>query len=81
MGQNVAKLVPMEFRQRNDSFVNRHRIEGTNRIVGTSREVQLQHKDGHMIWALLSLSQLMVKGKKHYTAFIQDVTAEEMPAK
>lgn len=76
LGQNVSKLVPTEYQQRHDSFVDRHRSEGTNRIVGTSREVQLQRKDGKLIWALLSLSQVMVKGKKHYTAFIQDVTAE-----
>lgn len=76
IGQNVAKLVPTEFQSRHDSFVNRHRQEGQNRIVGTSREVQLQRKDGQQIWALLSLSQIMVKGKKHYTAFVQDVTAE-----
>jgi len=76
VGQNVAMLVPRELQQRHDGFVNRHRSEGTNRIVGTSREVQLQTKDGRLIWALLSLSQVVVKGKKHYTAFIQDVTAE-----
>lgn len=76
IGQNVAMLVPKELQQRHDGFVNRHRSEGTNRIVGTSREVQLQTKDGRLIWALLSLSQVLVKGKKHYTAFIQDVTAE-----
>lgn len=76
IGQNVAMLVPKELQQRHDGFVNRHRSEGTNRIVGTSREVLLQTKDGRLIWALLSLSQVLVKGKKHYTAFIQDVTAE-----
>jgi len=76
VGQNVAMLVPRELQQRHDGFVNRHRSEGTNRIVGTSREVQLQTKDGRLICALLSLSQVVVKGKKHYTAFIQDVTAE-----
>lgn len=76
LGQNVSKLVPTEFQSRHDSFVDRHRSDGTNRIVGTSREVQLQRKNGERIWALLSLSQVLVKGKKHYTAFIQDVTAE-----
>lgn len=76
IGQNVALLIPSELRQHHDGYVNRHRRDGTNRIVGTSREVQLQRKDGARVWALLSLSQIMVRGKKHYTAFVQDVTAE-----
>ncbi len=76
IGQNVALLIPSELRQHHDGYVNRHRNDGTNRIVGTSREVQLQRKDGVRVWALLSLSQIMVAGKKHYTAFVQDVTAE-----
>lgn len=74
--QNVSLLVPSEIRSNHDGYVNRHRTEGTNRIVGTSREVQLQRKDGVRIWALLSLSQIEIRGKKHYTAFVQDVTKE-----
>lgn len=76
IGQNVSLLVPSEIRSNHDGYVNRHRTEGTNRIVGTSREVQLQRKDGVRIWALLSLSQIEIRGKKHYTAFVQDVTKE-----
>lgn len=76
VGQNVSLLVPNEIRSNHDGYVNRHRTEGTNRIVGTSREVQLQRKDGVRIWALLSLSQIEIRGKKHYTAFVQDVTKE-----
>lgn len=76
LGQNVSKLVPAALRSNHDSYVNRHRKEGTNRIVGTSREVQLQRKDGKMTWALLSLSQIDIKGQKHYTAFVQDISKE-----
>lgn len=76
IGQNVSKLVPESLRRGHDDYVNRHRAGGENRIVGTSREVQLQRKDGKMTWALLSLSQIEIHGKKHYTAFVQDVTRE-----
>ena len=76
LGQNVSKLVPSNLRSNHDNYVNRHRQEGTNRIVGTSREVQLQRKDGKMVWSLLSLSQIDIKGQKHYTAFVQDISKE-----
>ncbi|GGW57587.1 PAS domain S-box protein [Alishewanella tabrizica] len=76
VGKNVAMLIPSHLRQNHDSYVNSHRTTGQDKIVGSSREVQLQHKDGHKVWVQLSLSQIKVKGKKHYTAFVRDVTKE-----
>lgn len=76
IGKNVAMLVPHDLRSRHDDFVNTHRKTGEDKIVGKSREVQLQHKDGHQVWVQLSLSQIVISGKKHYTAFVRDVTTE-----
>lgn len=76
LGKNVALLLPDEIQSNHDQYVNRHRQTNEDRIVGSSREVQLRHKSGHYIWVQLSLSQILVKGKKHYTAFIRDVTQE-----
>lgn len=76
MGKNVAMLIPVQLRQHHDGYVNSHRTTGQDKIVGSSREVQLQHKNGHKVWVQLSLSQINVKGKKHYTAFVRDVTKE-----
>lgn len=56
--------------------MNHHQQTGKDKIVGSSREVQLQHKDGHAVWVQLSLSQVMVRGKKYYTAFVRDITTE-----
>ncbi|EXJ12024.1 PAS domain S-box protein [Nitrincola nitratireducens] len=75
-GKNVAMLLPSELHKNHDGYVNAHRTTGQNKIVGSSREVQLQHKDGHKIWVQLSLSKVNVKGKKYYTAFIRDITKE-----
>ncbi|CAM5210746.1 hypothetical protein RLON56S_01566 [Alishewanella longhuensis] len=76
VGKNVAMLIPTQLRQHHDGYVNSHRTTGQDKIVGSSREVQLQHKAGHQVWVQLSLSQINVKGKKHYTAFVRDVTKE-----
>ncbi|OOF33363.1 PAS domain S-box protein [Salinivibrio costicola] len=76
LGQNVAMLIPTELQANHDSYVNRHRSGGEDRIVGRSREVQLRRKDGSLTWVQLSLSKIRVSGKIHYTAFVRDVTAE-----
>ncbi len=77
LGQNVKMLVPAEIRAGHDGFVNRHRETGEDRIVGTSREVQIPRKDGTVVWGSLSLSRIRLSsGKQVYTAFIRDVDAE-----
>lgn len=76
LGQNIRKLVPEEHKLNHDNYVDGHRATGKDKIVGSSREVELQRKDGARLWVQLSLSQVMVDGKKHYTAFVRDVTSE-----
>ncbi|WP_445402128.1 PAS domain S-box protein [Zobellella sp. An-6] len=76
LGNNVNMLVPGAIRAAHDGYVNRNRDTGENRIVGTSREVQLQRKDGQMVWVSLSLSRYKLGRDIGYTAFVRDITAE-----
>ncbi|WDT85452.1 PAS domain S-box protein [Alteromonas sp. 009811495] len=76
IGKNIRKLVPTEHQANHDSYVNTHRSTNKNKIVGSSREVELETKSGNRIWVQLALSQVIVGGKKHYTAFVRDVTEE-----
>ena len=76
IGRNVEFLLPADQRAGHDAKVNRHRVEGTDRIVGSSRDVQLQKKNGSLVWINLSLSQVLDGDNKHYTAFIRDVSEE-----
>ncbi len=68
--------MPQEHKANHDSYVNSHRQTNINKIVGSSREVELETKSGERIWVQLALSQVNVQGKKHYTAFVRDVTEE-----
>lgn len=76
LGKNIKMLVPREHQSNHDSYVNTHRNTNVNKIVGSSREVELETKSGQRIWVQLALSQVIVGGKKHYTAFVRDVTEE-----
>ncbi len=76
IGQNVKMLVPPDIRADHDSFVDRNRTTGENRIVGTSREVPIHRKDGRILHGALSLSKVSLAGRTLYTAFVKDVTEE-----
>jgi methyl-accepting chemotaxis protein len=76
VGQNVKMLVPREFRANHDTFVNANRTTGQDKIVGTSRDVEIERKDGERIWANLSLSKVRAGEKIFYTAFVKDITEQ-----
>ena len=77
LGQNVKMLVPSEIRANHDNLVNANRTTGVNKIVGTSRDIEIERKDGKRTWANLSLSRVQVGDKIQYTAFVRDITEEK----
>ena len=77
LGQNVKMLVPSAFQPNHDQYVNANRNTGRDKIVGTSREVQIERKDGTKVWGSLSLSKVKLENKILYTAFVKDITAEK----
>lgn len=76
LGKNVNILVPPEMAHKHDGFVNANREGQEDRIVGSSRDVELVRRDGSRVWTNLSLSRVRAGSKLYYTAFVKDVTAE-----
>ena len=76
IGKNVKMLVPQAIQPNHDNLVNANRTTGVDKIVGTSREVRIERKDGKVVWGGLSLSKVKVGDKIMYTAFVKDVTKE-----
>ncbi|MHA7881410.1 MAG: methyl-accepting chemotaxis protein [Saccharospirillum sp.] len=76
LGQNVKMLVPAQHRSQHDQFVNRHRTEGDDRIVGSAVELEIERKDGSKTWINITLSQVKIGKRKYYTAFARDCAKE-----
>ncbi|SCK15746.1 PAS domain S-box protein [Vogesella sp. LIG4] len=76
LGQNVKMLVPMAIQPNHDNLVNANRSTGHDKIVGTSREVEIERRDGSKVWASLSLSKVQVGDDITYTAFVKDISRE-----
>jgi diguanylate cyclase (GGDEF)-like protein/PAS domain S-box-containing protein len=76
LGRNVSFLVPHAMQREHDSFIATNRITGVNRIIGASRELKIERKDGSDAWASFSLSRVDTAGKITYMAFARDVTEE-----
>ncbi|MFT5235860.1 MAG: PAS domain S-box-containing protein, partial [Shewanella sp.] len=78
IGKNVKMLVPSEIQANHDSLVNANRKTGINKIVGTSRDIDLIRRDGQTIQANLSLCKIMVGEEIGYTAFVRDITETKL---
>ncbi|WP_407578981.1 oxygen-sensing cyclic-di-GMP phosphodiesterase DosP [Citrobacter koseri] len=76
LGRNVNMLIPATLRQRHPSFIKSNREGGHNTVVGMNRELQLERKDGHLVWTSFALSKADVNGRVYYLAMARDVTAE-----
>ncbi len=78
IGKNVKLLVPKAIQSGHDELVNRNRRTGEDKIVGTSRDVEIECKDGSKTWCNLSLSKVRMGNKITYTAFVKDISEERL---
>ncbi|MFD2176173.1 PAS domain S-box protein [Veronia pacifica] len=77
LGRNVKMLVPQEIQQYHDTYVNTNRQTRIDNLVGTSRDLELERKDGTKIWVNLSLSRTEIGSKVGYTAFARNISEEK----
>lgn len=77
IGKNVKMLVPQEIQSQHDDYVNNNRATGIDKIVGSSRDIQIPTKSGHLIWCNLALSKVNLHNEIIYTAFVKDITEQK----
>ncbi|MDH5599597.1 MAG: PAS domain S-box protein, partial [Cyclobacteriaceae bacterium] len=77
MGKNVKIIVPEEYKERHDDYVDENINTGINRVVGIGRDVEMVKKDGSRFWGHLSLSKVIVGKEVSYTAFINDISVRK----
>lgn len=74
-GRNVRMPVPAFMRAEHDGMVDRNRRTGEDRIVGTSRDIELERADGSTLLVNLSMSKVTLpEGQIGYTALIRDAS-------
>ncbi len=74
IGQNVALLMPEPFKSQHDEYVGRYRETGVKKIIGTSREVEAQRRDGALFPVRLSVGEFAISGRRMFTGTIQDIS-------
>ncbi len=62
IGQNVKMLMPQRWSQNHDNYLESYQQTGAARVIGTGREVEALHRDGHHIPVHLAVSEVMTEG-------------------
>lgn len=76
VGRNVSMLMPEPDRSAHDRYLARHVATGESRVMGISRELQAQRRDGTVFPIHLSIGRVAGSNPVQFVGFIRDVSAE-----
>jgi c-di-GMP-specific phosphodiesterase len=76
LGRSMQLLLPHSLHSVHGDYIRKNREGGQARVVGMSRDIRMERKDGRQLWASFSLSKIDVAGRIHYMALARDVSDE-----
>jgi PAS domain S-box-containing protein len=77
VGQNVKILMPPEFREHHDRYIDSYLRTGVKRIIGIGREVTGQRKDGTTFLMDLSVGEIRQDDEPIFVGVIHDLSARK----
>jgi PAS domain S-box-containing protein len=77
IGNNVKMLMPADYRDKHDSYIDNFRRTGERKIIGIGREVTGQRKDGSIFPMGLSVGEAKREGGSIFVGTIHDLTERE----
>ena len=80
MGQNLKLLMPEPERGKHDAYLRRYRETGVKHMIGTSRRVTAQRKDGTAFAAEVAISEAWLDGRRIFAGIVRDVSAKPVDA-
>lgn len=77
IGRNVGMLMQPAEQQNHDGYLARYMATGERRIIGTTRRVIGQRKDGSTFPHELAIGEAVGGGRRLFTGFVRDLTERE----
>lgn len=72
-GRSVDVLMPDASMGSHHSYIDQHVHTRASSVVGTCREVEIRHHDGHLIPVEISVSELTVAGRRFFVGIARDI--------
>lgn len=77
IGRNVGMLMQPAEQQNHDGYLARYMATGERRLIGTTRRVIGQRKDGSTFPHELAIGEAVGGGRRLFTGFVRDLTERE----
>lgn len=74
LGEHLTLLMPEPFSKHHDEYVHRYMETGENHVIGRRVEVVGRRKNGTVFPMELSVSEMLVNGRRMFTGIGRDVT-------
>lgn len=74
IGRNVSLLMPEPDRGRHDSYISRYLTTGERRVVGVTRLVTGQRRNGETFPMELAVGETVSGGERIFTGFVRDLS-------
>ncbi len=74
IGKNIKMLMPSPYHDDHDGYLSNYINTGEKKVIGIGREVQGKRKDGTLFPVDLSVSEVMVGGRRLFSGIIRDIT-------
>ncbi|WP_298281710.1 sensor histidine kinase [Acidocella sp.] len=77
VGRNVSALMPEPYASQHDGYLGRYHATGQTRVVGMSRVVLGQRRDGTTFPMELHIGETVSHGRRAFTGFVRDLTERQ----
>jgi PAS domain S-box-containing protein len=77
IGRNVKMLMPDPHQSQHDAYVEHHRATDESTIIGFGREGRGRTKDGSTFPMELAVGEMRLRGERHYTGIVRDITTRK----
>jgi two-component system sensor kinase FixL len=77
VGRNVSLLMPEPYARQHDAYLERYHATGRTKIIGISRVVLGQRRDGSTFPMELHIGETISHGRRAFTGFIRDLTERQ----
>lgn len=74
LGQNIKMLMPNQYAEHHDSYLDRYVRTGESDLINNSKEIEGQHADGDIFPIELTVTEMTEGNQRLFTGVIRDIT-------